>query len=68
MQENQRVTRSDLENKFKQLQDEVQGSADRNKTSLATIATVGGAVVVILAFAHGRRSGRKRRSVLEIRR
>lgn len=68
MQQNQKITRSDLENKFKQIQDEVQGSAERNKMSLATIVAVGGSAIVILAFALGRRSGRKRRSVLEIRR
>lgn len=68
MQEHQRVTRSDLEKKFKELQDEVQGSTERNKMSLATAAAVGGVVVVFVAYALGRRSGRKRRSVLEIRR
>lgn len=68
MQTSQKITRTDLEQKFKDLQDEVQGSTERNKTSLATIAAIGGTVIVILAFALGRRSGRKRRSVLEIRR
>jgi hypothetical protein len=54
--------------KFNALQDDIQGTTDRNKTSIATYAAIAGGVVVILAFAFGRRSGRKRRSVLEIRR
>lgn len=63
-----RISRADLEGKFKALQDDIQGTADRNKTTFTTYAAIAGGVVVILAFAFGRRSGKKRRSVLEIRR
>jgi hypothetical protein len=63
-----KITREELEGKFKSLQDDIQGTADRNKSTFATYAAVAGGAVVILAFAFGRRSGRKRRSVLEIRR
>ena len=63
-----KITRDDLEQKFKSLQDDIQGATDRNKTSIATYAAIAGGVVVIVAYALGRRSGRKRRSVLEIRR
>ena len=67
-QPQQKISRNDLEQKFKALQDDIQGTTDRNKTSIATYAAIAGGVVVILAFAFGRRSGRRRRSVLEIRR
>ena len=67
-QSNPKITRADLEGKFKELQDDIQGTADRNKSTIATYAAIAGGVVVILAYAFGRRSGRKRRSVLEIRR
>jgi hypothetical protein len=62
-----KITREDLEQKFKSLQDDIQGVTDRNKTSIATYGAIAGGVVVIIAYALGRRSGRKRRSVLEIR-
>jgi len=62
-----KITREDLEQKFKSLQDDIQGVTDRNKTSIATYAAIAGGVVVIIAYALARRSGRKRRSVLEIR-
>ena len=62
-----KITRDDLEQKFKSLQDDIQGVTYRNKTSIATYAAIAGGVVVIIAYALGRRSGRKRRSVLEIR-
>ena len=67
-QPQQKISRNDLEQKFKALQNDIQGTTDRNKTSLATYAAIAGGVVVIIAYAFGRRSGRKRRSVLEIRR
>ena len=63
-----KITRADLEGKLKTLQNDIQGTADRNKSTLATYAAIASGVVVIVAFAFGRRSGRKRRSVLEIRR
>ena len=67
-QSSPKITRADLEGKFKALQNDIQGTADRNKSTIATYAAVAGGAVVILAYAFGRRSGRKRRSVLEIRR
>ena len=67
-QSSPKITRADLEGKFKALQNDIQGTADRNKTTIATYAAIAGGAVVILAYAFGRRSGRKRRSVLEIRR
>lgn len=63
-----KITREDLEHKFKNLQDDIQGTTERNKASIATYAAIAGGVVVVLAYAFGRRNGRKRRSVLEIRR
>ena len=68
VQPNSKITRADLEGKFKALQDDIQGTADRNKSTFATYAAIAGGAVVILAYAFGRRSGRKRRSVLAIRR
>jgi hypothetical protein len=67
-QQDSKITRADLEGKFKALQDDIQGTADRKKSTLATYAAIAGGVVVIVAYALGRRSGKKRRNVLEIRR
>lgn len=67
-QSDPKITRADLEGKLKALQDDIQGTADRNKSTLATYAAIASGAVVILAYAFGRRSGKKRRSVLEIRR
>ncbi len=39
-----KITRADLEGKFKMLQDDIQGTADRNKSTLATYAAIAGGV------------------------
>ena len=67
-QSDPKITRAELEGKFKALQDDIQGTAKNNKSSIATYAAIASGAVVILAYAFGRRSGRKRRSDLEIRR
>jgi hypothetical protein len=67
-QSDPKIRRAELEGKFKALQDDIQGTAKNNKSSIATYAAIASGAVVILAYAFGRRSGRKRRSVLEIRR
>ncbi len=63
-----RITKEDLESKFQSLQDDLQGRASDKKQSIVTIASVASAVVVFIAYVLGRRGGRKRRSVVEIRR
>jgi hypothetical protein len=63
-----KITPTDLENKFKSLQDDLQGRVDEKKTSIATVAAGGGLVLLIIFFLLGRRSGRRRSAVVEIRR
>jgi hypothetical protein len=67
-QTNGRITRDDLEAKFRQLQ----GGVDEQKDSaLATAITIGAVVavgVIAVAFLMGRRGGRKRTTVVEVRR
>lgn len=67
MSEN-KITRDDLESKFRALQTDIQGRAADKKQSLVAGASAIGAVVVLLAYLFGRRSGRKRGSRVEIRR
>ena len=63
-----RITKSDLEIKFQELQDDLQGRASDKKQSIIAVASIASAVVVLIAYLLGRRGGRKRRSVVEIRR
>ena len=66
--QDQRITKEDLETKFQSLQDDLQGRASDKKQSIMTVAAIASAVVVLIAYMLVRRGGRKRRSVVEIRR
>lgn len=65
---NSRITKQELESKFQSLQDDLQGRASDKKQSLVAVASIASAVIVLIAYLLGRRGGRKRRSVVEIRR
>lgn len=64
----QAITRDDIEAKFRELQGEVDDTVEQTMG----VAIVAGAVVVVgllaVAFVIGRRRGRKRTTVVEIRR
>ena len=63
-----KVSREDLESKFRQFQGEVTEVANRGK-GYAVYAGIGvGIVVLILAFLLGSRRGKKKTTVVEIRR
>ena len=62
------VTRTDLESKFRELQGEI----DESKQTAVSYAVAAGAVVVVgiavVAYVFGRRKGRKKSTVVEVRR
>lgn len=63
-----RVTREDLENGLRAVQHQFVEVVDSRRRSLALVGTVVGVVVVLAAWALGRRSGRRGRGFIEIRR
>jgi hypothetical protein len=66
--ETSKITPEDLERKFRALQGDVQNKVDDKKPTLAGIAAGGGLVLLLLFFLLGKRSGKKRSAVVEIRR
>lgn len=68
MNNDERITREELEGKFQALQDDLQFKVADKKSSIATALAVGGSMIVVISYLFGRRRGRKRRSVVEIRR
>ena len=68
MMAQQRITRDDLESRFRQLQDNVQGRVDDKKSTLATVGAVGGIVLLLIFFFLGKRRGKKKTTLVEIRR
>ena len=68
MAQQKRITRDDLESRFRQLQDNVQGRVDDKKRTLMTVGVVGGVVLVLVFFLLGSRRGKKKTTLVEIRR
>lgn len=64
----QRITRDELENKFRALQADIQGRAADKKQSIVAAGSAIATVVVLIAYLLGRRSGRKRSGRVEFRR
>jgi hypothetical protein len=64
----QRISRDDIEARFREIQGDVVAAEDEARTSVATVVVVAAVVAVALAFALGSRRGRKRRTVVEVRR
>jgi hypothetical protein len=68
MMAQQRITRDDLESRFRSLQDNVQGRVEDKKRTLATVG-IGGVVVLLLVFFFlGSRRGKRKTTLVEIRR
>jgi hypothetical protein len=68
MMAQQRITRDDLESRFRQLQDNVQGRVEDKKRTLTTVG-IGGVVVLLLVFFFlGSRRGKRKTTLVEIRR
>lgn len=62
------ITADDLRNKLQGLQGEIQGKVDDQKTTIASVAAGGAMVLMIVMFLLGKRSGRKKSAIVEIRR
>ena len=65
---NEKITRDDLEATFADLQSGIQGKVESKKSTLITAATIGAVVLMLIVFMLGRRSGKRKTTVVEIRR
>ncbi len=68
MTETKRVSRDDLEAKFRALQDDVKGKVDDKKQPLVAGVIIGGVLLLLVVFLIGKRSGKKKTTLVEIRR
>ena len=64
----QRISREDLENRFRNVQSDLQGKVDDKKQSIMTAAAVGGVILIVIFYLLGRRSGKRKTTFVEIRR
>ena len=63
-----RITRADIEAKLRSIRDDIEPVGEQAKGGLMAAAPVVVAVLVIGAYLLGKRSGKKRRAVIEIKR
>ncbi|MFZ9627753.1 MAG: hypothetical protein ACO3C1_00215 [Ilumatobacteraceae bacterium] len=63
-----RISRADLEAKFREVQDDLQGRLDDRRQSIVAVASAVGIVVLVVAYLFGRRAGRRKTTFVEIRR
>ena len=64
----QKISPEDLRAKLQGFQGEVKGKVDDKKTTIARAAAGAGLVLMILFFLLGKRSGKKKSAIVEIRR
>jgi hypothetical protein len=62
------ITRRDLESKFRELQGEVDSAGASARSYALVVGAVAAVAVVGVAYFFGRRRGRKRSTVVEVRR
>lgn len=63
-----KVTRDDIESRLRGLVGEVEAAGESAKSSVSALVPVAAVAVVVVAYLLGRRKGRKRSTVVEIRR
>jgi ABC-type Fe3+-siderophore transport system permease subunit len=64
----EKITRDDLEATFAELQSGIQGKVESKKSTLITAATIGAVVLMLVVFMLGKRSGKRKTTIVEIRR
>jgi hypothetical protein len=64
----EKITRGDIENKLREMRGDVEETAQEAKTPILAIAGGVAVAIVVVAFLLGKRRGRRRSTVVEIRR
>ncbi len=62
------ITRSDIEAKFRELTGDVSEEVESTRSQVLTVGLAVGVAVVAVVFLIGRRAGRRRSAVVEVRR
>ena len=63
-----RITRDDLEHRFSALQGDLKGKVASRKQTLITAASAVAVVLLLIVFLLGKRSGKRKTTLVEIRR
>ena len=63
-----RVTRDDIEAKLREIQSDVTERVESKRNTLLTGAGIAAVVIVVLVYLLGRRAGKRKTTIVEIRR
>lgn len=63
-----KISPDDIETKFRDIQGQVEGVADDSKKKVAIGGAVGAVLILLLIYILGQKAGKKKSTVLEIRR
>ena len=63
-----RITRNDLEDKFRELEGGAREQVESARSTAITAGAIAALLLLVIAFLLGTRKGRKRSTVVEIRR
>ena len=63
-----RITRSDLEDKFRELEGGAREQVESARSTVVTAGVVAALILLLLAYLLGTRKGKKRSTIVEIRR
>ena len=64
----ERITRDDIEAKFRELTGEVSEGVEDTRSQVITVGLAVGVALVAVVFLIGRRNGRRRSAIVEVRR
>ena len=64
----EKITRDDLEARFAGLQRGFKGKVESKKSTLMTVAGVASVALMVVVFLLGRRAGKRKTTIVEIRR
>ncbi len=66
--EGRRVTRDDIESKLREIRGEIDTDVEQARGTVRTVAIAGAVALVVVVYLLGRRRGRKKTTIVEIRR
>ncbi len=64
----ERITREQIEAKFRELTGEVTDEVESTRSQVVTVALAAGVALVAVVFLIGRRNGRRKSAIVEVRR
>lgn len=63
-----KISKEDLERRFKSLQDDFQGRVENKKQTIVAVAGAAAVVLMVVSYLFGRRRGSRRATRVEFRR